>query len=102
MRPPIYYYNFSVQGIEILVYTLYGSDEAVTMLASKSQFFQAACGVSCAIPLNMKVICYKCDGTRSEMGYRGNVCPYCEGTGIETVKVNFFLEKILLCVLPLQ
>ena len=39
MRPPIYYYNLSVQSIEILVYTLYGTDEAVTMLASKPQFF---------------------------------------------------------------
>ena len=54
-----------------------------------TNFLQAASGISCEIPLNMKVICYKCDGTRSEMGYRGNVCPYCEGTGIETVKVTF-------------
>jgi hypothetical protein len=36
----------------------------------------------------MKVVCFKCDGSRSELGYQGNICPYCEGTGIETVKVK--------------
>jgi len=57
--------------------------------------FQAAWGVEYEVPLNMKVICYKCDGSRSEMGYRGNVCPYCEGTGIETVKVSWKVFVIL-------
>ena len=26
-------------------------------------------------------VCNKCNGTRSELGYTGNICPYCEGTG---------------------
>jgi DnaJ-class molecular chaperone len=49
---------------------------------------QACAGVLYEIPLNVKMICYKCDGTRNEMGYQGNICPYCEGTGVETVKVS--------------
>ena len=58
--------------------------------------FQAALGVNYEIPLNMKVVCYKCDGSRNEMGYQGNICPYCEGTGIETIKVGMIYEVVLI------
>lgn len=33
-------------------------------------------------------VCNKCNGSRSELGYTGNICPYCEGTGEETVKTG--------------
>jgi DnaJ-class molecular chaperone len=45
------------------------------------------------IDLNVRALCIKCSGTRSEMGYTWQVCVYCEGTGIETEKVGHVLTR---------
>ena len=35
----------------------------------------------------------KCQGSRSELGYTGNICPYCEGTGEETVRTGHITAR---------
>ena len=45
------------------------------------------------IDINLKVICIKCQGSKSEWGYTTNVCPYCEGTGVETEKIGHVLTR---------
>lgn len=47
----------------------------------------------CVKPVNLKlrVICIKCEGTKSDWGFQSNVCPYCEGTGVETEKLGHIL-----------
>lgn len=56
-------------------------------------FEQACAGTKLHVPLRMKIICFKCQGSLSEMGYQGNICPYCEGTGIETERIGFVLTR---------
>ena len=34
-----------------------------------------------------------CQGSRSELGYTGNICPYCEGTGQETVRTGHITAR---------
>ena len=38
-------------------------------------------------------VCDKCRGDRSELGYTGNVCPYCEGTGEETIRTGHITAR---------
>ena len=38
-------------------------------------------GVEFDLALSLKVVCPRCQGGKSEMGYTWNTCPYCEGTG---------------------
>ena len=44
-------------------------------------FEEAALGLDFHIDLNLKTVCWKCFGSKSEPGYTWNICPYCEGTG---------------------
>jgi len=45
--------------------------------------------------LNLRLVgtCNKCWGSRSQMGYTGNICPYCEGTGQETIKTGHITAR---------
>ena len=45
-------------------------------------FEEAARGCEFVTTMSQKCVCIKCDGTKSEWGYQGAVCRYCEGTGI--------------------
>ena len=56
-------------------------------------FERAAQGCIAHIDLNLRIICVKCRGQKSEMGYQSNICPYCEGTGVETEKVGHVLTR---------
>lgn len=56
-------------------------------------FEEAALGTTRHISIKVSGICNKCDGSRSEMGYGGNVCPYCEGTGQETVRTGHIVAR---------
>lgn len=47
---------------------------------------EAVVGVKVGVQLRISGTCDKCFGDQSEMGYTGNVCPYCEGTGQETIR----------------
>ena len=54
-------------------------------------FEEATRGCKKEVNLKLRVICIKCEGTKSEWGYQSNVCPYCEGTGVETEKLGHIL-----------
>lgn len=56
-------------------------------------FEEAALGTSRYLSLKVAGLCDKCDGSRSEMGYGGAVCPYCEGTGEETVRTGHIVAR---------
>ena len=56
-------------------------------------FEEATRGSIQYVELNLKVICLRCLGSKSEWGYQSNVCPYCEGTGVETEKVGHVLTR---------
>lgn len=44
-------------------------------------FKDAAKGITLPTDFIVKIVCDKCLGSGSEMGYTWNICPYCEGTG---------------------
>jgi len=56
-------------------------------------FEEAFLGTSLAIQVRCVGVCDKCQGSRSELGYTGNICPYCEGTGEETVRTGHITAR---------
>ena len=75
-------YAVSIEGDDL-------SREYVVQLS----FEDAALGTTRYVSLKVAGICDKCDGSRSEMGYGGNVCPYCEGSGQETVRTGHIVAR---------
>jgi len=59
----------------------------------KVSFEEAALGVAVYLQLNVSAVCMKCRGDKNELGYTGNICPYCEGTGQETVKTGHLTAR---------
>jgi len=72
--------------------TYYGFDAAREIVVNVT-FDQAAMGASIPVALNIRVVCPKCDGDRSELGYQANICPYCEGTGLETERIGDMVAR---------
>ncbi|GAB6023935.1 Protein tumorous imaginal discs, mitochondrial, variant 2 [Chamberlinius hualienensis] len=56
-------------------------------------FQQAARGVNKDISVNIVDTCPKCSGSRSEPGTKSVRCPYCNGTGMETISSGPFIMK---------
>ena len=56
-------------------------------------FEEAFLGSSLVIQVRYVGTCDKCGGSRSELGYTGNICPYCEGTGEETVRTGHITAR---------
>lgn len=56
-------------------------------------FEEAALGVAVYLYLRVSAVCNKCGGSKSELGYQGNICPYCEGTGQETIKTGHITAR---------
>jgi len=54
---------------------------------------EAIRGVRVGLQLRLVGICDKCNGSRSELGYTGKLCPYCEGTGQETIKTGHITAR---------
>lgn len=54
---------------------------------------EAILGTKVIVQLCIVAVCDKCQGSRSEMGYTGNICPYCEGTGKETVRTGHITAR---------
>jgi len=69
-----------------------GSESSREYIAQIS-FEEAFLGTSLAIQVRCVGVCDKCQGSRSELGYTGNICPYCEGTGEETVKTGHITAR---------
>ena len=57
----------------------YSGTEATKEYIAKVSFEEAFLGCSLEIQISYVGVCLKCDGSRSELGYTGNICPYCEG-----------------------
>jgi len=72
--------------------TYAGSDTTREYIA-KISFEEAFLGTSLTIQYRHVGICDKCQGSRSELGYTGNICPYCEGTGQETVRTGHITAR---------
>ena len=56
-------------------------------------FSEAAKGVDKEVVLNVVDTCPKCQGSRSEPGTKAVKCPYCNGTGTETVSTGPFIMR---------
>ncbi|XP_012346790.1 protein tumorous imaginal discs, mitochondrial isoform X2 [Apis florea] len=56
-------------------------------------FPQAARGVNKDIQLNVVDTCPKCLGSRCEPGTKAVRCPYCNGTGMETISTGPFVMR---------
>ena len=54
---------------------------------------KAFLGVQLVVQFHFVGVCDKCRGDRSELGYTGNVCPYCEGTGEETIRTGHITAR---------
>ena len=75
-------YAVSIEGDDL-------SREYVVQLS----FEDAALGTTRYVSLKVAGICDKCDGSRSERGYGGNVCPYCEGSGQEPGRTGHIVAR---------
>lgn len=56
-------------------------------------FEESITGTNVLLNVRVAGTCNKCMGSRSELGYTGNVCPYCEGTGEETIKTGHIVGR---------
>ena len=57
----------------------YAGSEVTKEYIAKISFEQAFLGTTMDIQISYVGVCLKCNGSRSELGYTGNICPYCEG-----------------------
>lgn len=60
---------------------------------ARISFEESITGTNVCLHLRVAGTCNKCMGSRAEMGYMGRVCPYCEGTGEETVKTGHIIGR---------
>lgn len=73
--------------------TIFGTQAAQEVVLNLS-FLEAARGTFKEVKVNVVDTCPKCDGTRAEPGTGGGVrCPYCNGTGMETVSTGPFVMR---------
>ncbi|XP_017789652.1 PREDICTED: protein tumorous imaginal discs, mitochondrial-like isoform X2 [Habropoda laboriosa] len=56
-------------------------------------FSQAARGINKDIQLNVVDTCPKCSGSQCEPGTKAVRCPYCNGTGMETISTGPFVMR---------
>ena len=56
-------------------------------------FEEAFLGISLTVQVRCVDVCDKCGGSRSELGYAVNICPYCEGMGEETVRTGHITAR---------
>lgn len=72
--------------------TIFGKSASKDVILTIS-FEDAAKGCDRVVPINQKIVCYKCMGDKSEMGFQGRSCPFCEGTGLETQKTGHVMTR---------
>jgi len=68
----------------------FGAAQEMTM---NLKFAEAAKGVNKDIVLNVVDTCPKCNGSRCEPGTSAVKCPFCNGTGMETVSTGPFIMR---------
>lgn len=67
----------------------YGSTDSIVLNIT---FKDSIMGCISTAKINKKIICMKCHGSKSEWGFQGKSCPFCEGTGLETQKVGHMVS----------
>lgn len=72
--------------------SIWGHGEASEINLSVT-FKEAAIGCDKQVDINTTDTCIKCDGSGSEPGYKAVKCPYCQGTGTETISTGPFLLR---------
>ncbi|XP_076319570.1 dnaJ homolog l(2)tid, mitochondrial isoform X2 [Tachypleus tridentatus] len=68
----------------------FGQSQEIIM---KLSFQQAARGVNKDVTVNIIDTCPKCNGSRCEPGTKAIRCPYCNGTGMETISTGPFVMR---------
>ena len=71
----------------------YSGSNVTREYVANVSFEEAVTGTSVLLHVRVAGVCSKCSGSRSELGYTGNVCPYCEGTGEETVRTGHIVGR---------
>lgn len=72
--------------------SVWGTGEASEISLSVS-FKEAAIGCEKEIDINSPDICPVCQGNCCQPGYKPVKCPYCQGTGVETISTGPFLLR---------
>jgi len=54
---------------------------------------QSITGARCLMNVRVSGVCDKCLGNKAEQGYAGRSCPYCEGTGEETIRTGHIVGR---------
>jgi len=75
----------------------YAGSEATREYIISISAEDALLGTDRTLNLRLPGTCNKCDGSRSQLGYTGNICPYCEGTGQETIKTGHITARKTCC-----
>lgn len=70
----------------------WGVGEATEISISVS-FKEAAIGCEKEVTINVADTCQICNGSCCEPGYKPTKCPYCQGTGTETISTGPFLLR---------
>ncbi|KHJ42656.1 putative chaperone protein DnaJ [Trichuris suis] len=70
----------------------FGFDSAQEVIMNLS-FEEAAKGVTKNISVNVVDTCPKCNGKKTEPGYKTVSCPYCNGSGMETFSQGPFIMR---------
>jgi len=72
--------------------TVWGTGEASEITLSVS-FKEAAIGCEKEVDITTPDVCFVCNGSCCESGHRPIKCPYCQGTGTETISTGPFLLR---------
>lgn len=71
---------------------VWGTGEASEITLSVT-FKEAAIGCEKEVKINSPDTCQVCRGSCCESGYKATKCPYCQGTGTETISTGPFLLR---------
>ena len=71
----------------------YAGTESSREYIAQVTFEEAFLGSILVVQVRCVGTCDKCLGSRSELGYTGNICPYCEGTGEETIRTGHITAR---------
>lgn len=72
--------------------TIWGTGEA-TEISLNVSFKEAAIGTDKEVIINTPDTCQTCSGSCCQPGYKPSKCPYCQGTGTETISTGPFLLR---------
>lgn len=59
----------------------------------KLTFLEAANGCTKKVEINVVDTCQKCNGSRCAQGHKPIKCPFCEGTGMETITTGPYIMR---------